>query len=120
MISHDERIDAVGACVGQRGSRIQVLMDELRPEKIDVVPFSEDTKTFIINALSPAKVNSIRLNEEEKSAYVVVPDNQLSLAIGRGGQNVRLAARLTEWKIDIRSEEQANQEKAAKAEGGTN
>ena len=119
VISHDERIDAVGACVGQRGSRIQVLMDELRPEKIDVVPWSDETKTFIVNALSPAKVNSIRLNEEEKSAYVVVPDNQLSLAIGRGGQNVRLAARLTEWKIDIRSEEQANQEKAAaRLEGG--
>lgn len=109
--SHDERIDAVGACVGQRGSRIQVLMDELRPEKIDVVPFSDDIKTFIINALSPAKVNTITLNEEEKSAYVVVPDSQLSLAIGRGGQNVRLAARLTEWKIDIRSEEQAQQDK---------
>lgn len=113
VISHDERIDAVGACLGPRASRIQVLMEELRPEKIDVVPWSSDPKTFIVNALSPAKVNSIRMNEEEKSAYVVVPDNQLSLAIGRGGQNVRLAARLTEWKIDIRSEEQANQEKAA-------
>lgn len=121
VTSHDERVDGVGACVGQRGSRIQILMDELRPEKIDVVPFSEDPKTFIINALSPAKVNTIRLNEEEKSAYVTVPDNQLSLAIGRGGQNVRLAARLTEWKIDIRSEEQANQEKAAaQAQGETN
>jgi len=113
--SHDERIDAVGACVGQRGSRIQVLMDELRPEKIDVVPFSDDIKTFIINALSPAKVNTITMNEEEKSAYVVVPDSQLSLAIGRGGQNVRLAARLTEWKIDIRSEEQAVQEKGGQS-----
>lgn len=113
--SHDERIDAVGACVGQRGSRIQVLMDELRPEKIDVVPYSDDVKTFIINALSPAKVNTITMNEEEKSAYVVVPDSQLSLAIGRGGQNVRLAARLTEWKIDIRSEEQAEQEKGGQS-----
>ena len=113
VISHDERIDAVGACVGQRGARIQTLMDELRPEKIDVVPFSEDPETFIINALSPAKVNSIRLNHDEKSAYVVVPDNQLSLAIGRGGQNVRLAARLTDWKIDIRCEEQAAAERAA-------
>ncbi len=113
VISHDERIDAVGACVGQRGSRIQTLMDELRPEKIDVVPFSEDSTTYITNALSPAKVNSLRLNPDERSSYVVVPDNQLSLAIGRGGQNVRLAARLTEWKIDIRSEEQATAEKAA-------
>lgn len=104
--SNDERIDAVGACVGQRGSRIQVLMDELRPEKIDVVPWSEDAKTFITNALSPAKVNSIKLEEteEERTAYVVVPDSQLSLAIGRGGQNVRLAARLTDWKIDIKSD----------------
>ncbi|MDI9639388.1 transcription termination factor NusA [Kamptonema cortianum] len=115
VVSHDERIDAVGACVGQRGSRIQVLMDELRPEKIDVVPWSEDPKTFILNALSPAKVNSIRLNPEEQSAYVIVPESQLSLAIGRGGQNVRLAARLTDWKIDIRSEVQAAEEKAAKA-----
>lgn len=117
VISHDERIDAVGACVGQRGSRIQVLMDELRPEKIDVVPYSEDIKTFITYALGPAKVNSISLNHEEKSAYCVVPDSQLSLAIGRGGQNVRLAARLTEWKIDIRSEEQATAEKASRKTG---
>ena len=115
VISHDERVDAVGACVGQRGSRIQSLMDELRPEKIDVVPFSADPQAFIINALSPAKVNSIRMDHDDKSAYVVVPDNQLSLAIGRGGQNVRLAARLTEWKIDIRSEEQAAAENAGSA-----
>ncbi len=114
VVSHDERVDAVGACVGPRGARIQVLMDELRPEKIDVVPYSEDPKQFIINALSPAKVNSIKFfneeDEEERTAYVVVPDSQLSLAIGRGGQNVRLAARLTRWKIDIRSEVQAAQE----------
>ena len=71
------------------------------------MPFSEEPKTFITDALSPAKVNSIKMNEAEKSAYVVVPDSQLSLAIGKGGQNVRLAARLTEWKIDIRSESQA-------------
>ena len=115
MISHDERVDAVGACVGQRGARIQILMDELRPENIDVVPFSEDPETFIINALSPAKVNTIKLNHEDRSAYVVVPDNQLSLAIGRGGQNVRLAARLTDWKIDIRSEEQAAADRVERA-----
>ena len=72
-----------------------------------VVPFSDESLTYITNALSPAKVNSIQLNEEERSAYVIVPDGQLSLAIGKGGQNVRLAARLTEWKIDIRSETQA-------------
>ncbi|MCC7102783.1 MAG: transcription termination/antitermination protein NusA [Fimbriimonadaceae bacterium] len=108
----DERIDAVGACVGPRGSRVQAIVDELFDEKIDIVPYSEDAKTYIINALSPAKVNSIKLNEEERSAYVIVPDMQLSLAIGKGGQNVRLAAKLTDWKIDIRSEAQAA------AEGG--
>ncbi|HRF59149.1 MAG TPA: transcription termination factor NusA [Fimbriimonadaceae bacterium] len=112
VVSTDERVDAVGACVGQRGSRVQTIVDELFDEKIDIVPWSEDPKTFIINALSPAKVNSIKLDDEAKSAYVVVPDTQLSLAIGKGGQNVRLAARLTEWKIDIRSETQAAAEKA--------
>lgn len=110
VISTDERVDAVGACVGPRGARVQAIVDELYEEKIDIVPFSEDPQTYITNALSPAKVNMIRLNEEEHSAYVVVPDNQLSLAIGKGGQNVRLAARLTEWKIDIRSETQATAE----------
>lgn len=107
----DERIDAVGACVGPRGARVQAIVDELYDEKIDIVPFSEDPTTFITNALSPAKVNSIKINEEERSALVVVPDGQLSLAIGKGGQNVRLAARLTEWKIDIRSETNANEAK---------
>jgi transcription termination/antitermination protein NusA len=105
--STDERVDAVGSCVGQRGTRVQAIVDELYDEKIDIVPFSDNSYTYITNALSPAKVNSIKLNEEERSAYVVVPDNQLSLAIGKGGQNVRLAARLTDWKIDIRSEAQA-------------
>jgi N utilization substance protein A len=107
VYSTDERVDAVGACVGQRGARVQAIVDELYEEKIDIVPFSEDPQVFITNALSPAKVNSIKLNPDEKSAYCVVPDTQLSLAIGKGGQNVRLAARLTEWKIDIRSESQA-------------
>jgi transcription termination/antitermination protein NusA len=115
VVSTDERVDAVGACVGPRGARVQVIVDELFDEKIDIVPFSEDSVTYITNALSPAKVNSIRLNPDEKSAYVVVPDNQLSLAIGKGGQNVRLAARLTDWKIDIRSEAQSASEKSGKA-----
>jgi N utilization substance protein A len=111
VISTDERVDAVGACVGPRGARVQVIVDELYDEKIDIVPFNEDPYLYITNALSPAKVNSIKLNQDERSAYVVVPDNQLSLAIGKGGQNVRLAARLTEWKIDIRSESQSAAEK---------
>jgi len=110
VLSTDERVDAVGACVGPRGARVQAIVDELYDEKIDIVPYSEDPTTYIMNALSPAKVNKITLNEDEKSAYCIVPDNQLSLAIGKGGQNVRLAARLTEWKIDIRSESQATAE----------
>lgn len=115
VLSTDERVDAVGACIGPRGARVQAIMEELNDEKIDVVPYSDDPKSFIVNALSPAKVNSIRLNEDERSAYVIVPDNQLSLAIGKGGQNVRLAARLTDWKIDIRGEAQAAAEAGSKA-----
>jgi N utilization substance protein A len=107
VVSTDERVDAQGACIGQRGSRVQAIAEELYEEKIDIVLYSDDPTTYITNALSPAKVNAIKLNEEERSAYCVVPDNQLSLAIGKGGQNVRLAARLTEWKIDIRSDTQA-------------
>ena len=114
----DERVDPIGACIGPRGARVQAIVDELNDEKIDVVPFKEDPKEFIVEALSPAKVNSIKLTEKqndrgemEKHAYVVVPENQLSLAIGKGGQNVRLAARLTGWTIDIRSEAQAAAER---------
>lgn len=116
--STDERVDPIGACIGPRGARVQAIVDELNDEKIDVVPFKEDPKEFIIESLSPAKVNNIRLTEKtndrgdvEKHAYVVVPENQLSLAIGKGGQNVRLAARLTGWTIDIRSEAQAAAER---------
>lgn len=105
--SNDERVDPIGACVGPRGTRVQAITDELHGEKIDVVPYSDDPATYITNALSPAKVNKLKLNEAEHSAEVIVPDTQLSLAIGKGGQNVRLAARLTEWKIDIMSESQA-------------
>jgi N utilization substance protein A len=113
VYSTDERVDPIGACIGPRGARVQSIVDELYDEKIDVVPYSDDARKFITDALSPAKVNSLKLNVDEKSAYVVVPDNQLSLAIGKGGQNVRLAARLTEWKIDIRSESQAATERKA-------
>ncbi|MBL8088436.1 MAG: transcription termination/antitermination protein NusA [Chthonomonas sp.] len=118
VASTDERVDAVGACVGPRGSRVQSIVDELYDEKIDIVPFSDDPKTYIMNALSPAKVNNIKLDEEARSAFVVVPDGQLSLAIGKGGQNVRLAARLTEWKIDIRSESQLAAEASEKKPAG--
>ena len=106
VASRDDRVDPVGSCVGHRGQRVQAVVDELRGEKIDIVRWSADTKQFVIEALSPAKVASVRIDEESKSAFVVVPDNYLSLAIGKEGQNVRLAARLTGWRIDIRSETQ--------------
>jgi hypothetical protein len=102
----------VGSCVGMRGVRIQNIVNELSGEKIDVVAWSPDVETFIANALSPAKVLSVYLNEAEKSAKVIVPDKALSLAIGKEGQNARLAAKLTGWRIDIRSESEA----AAEAE----
>lgn len=99
--SNDERIDPIGACVGQRGVRVSAITDELSGEKIDVIEWSEDSRRFIATALSPAKALSIELNEEEKKAVVTVSPEEQSLAIGKGGQNVRLAAKLTGWKIDI-------------------
>ncbi len=110
VFSSDEEIDPVGACVGQKGMRVQAVVDELRNEKIDIVKWNEDSAKFIANALSPAKVVSVAVNEEEKASRVVVPDYQLSLAIGKEGQNARLAAKLTSWKIDIKSESQAEDE----------
>ena len=104
--SSDEKIDPMGACVGHRGSRVQSVVSELYDEKIDIVRWNDDQSRFIAESLSPAKVVTVTLNEETKSAFVIVPDNQLSLAIGKAGQNVRLAARLTGWRIDIRSEAQ--------------
>ncbi len=115
VISHDTNIDAVGSCVGQRGARVTAVINELGGEKIDITEWSDDTKTFIENALSPAKVISIELNEAEKSAKVEVLPDQFSLAVGRGGQNVRLAVKLTGWKIDISSPgamEETNQEES--------
>ncbi|MCD7974614.1 MAG: transcription termination factor NusA [Phascolarctobacterium sp.] len=103
----EENIDPVGACVGHKGMRVQTIVNELRGEKIDIVKYSEDPAQYVANALSPAKVVSTDINDEEKICRVVVPDYQLSLAIGKEGQNARLAARLTGWKIDIRSESQA-------------
>ena len=100
-------VDPVGACVGLNGARVNAFVEELRGEKIDIISWSEDPVVLIQNALSPAQVVSVVVNEEEKSAKVVVPDYQLSLAIGKEGQNARLAARLTNYKIDIKSESQA-------------
>lgn len=102
----DENVDPVGACVGTRGTRVQAVVDELFGEKIDIITWSEEPEKLISSALSPAKVEQVVVNEEEKSATVVVPDYQLSLAIGKEGQNVRLAAKLCGWKIDIKSHSQ--------------
>lgn len=104
--SNDENVDPVGSLVGKKGIRIQPIIDELNGERIDVVPYSEDVPSYIINALSPAEILAIDINDEEKIATVVVSDESLSYAIGAGGQNVRLAAILTGWKIDIKTESQ--------------
>lgn len=101
-------IDPVGACVGQHGIRVQHIVDELKGEKIDIIKWSDDPREFIGSALSPARIVNVQINEDGKSARVVVPDNQLSLAIGKEGQNARLAAKLTGWKIDIKSISQMN------------
>lgn len=106
----DETVDPVGACVGPKGQRVQNIVNELHGEKIDIVRWDEDPAIYIANALSPAKVVSVSVLEEEKASYVVVEDYQLSLAIGKAGQNARLAAKLTNWKIDIKSESQAAEE----------
>lgn len=105
----DPDVDPVGACVGPKGQRVQVIVNELKGEKIDIVRWSEDPKVFVANALSPSKVLQVLVNEEEKTTQVVVPDYQLSLAIGKRGQNARLAAKLTGWKIDIKSQSDAEQ-----------
>ena len=104
--STDDKVDPVGACVGHRGTRVQAVVNELYDEKIDIVRWNSDITKFIAESLSPAKAVSVTANEDTKTALVVVPDSQLSLAIGKSGQNVRLAARLTGWRIDIRSESQ--------------
>jgi N utilization substance protein A len=104
----DKDIDPVGACVGMRGSRVQSVVQELRGEKIDIVPYSVDNAAYVCSALSPAKVNRVIMDEESRSMEVIVPDDQLSLAIGKNGQNVRLAVKLTGWKIDVKSESMAS------------
>jgi N utilization substance protein A len=106
VYSSDPQVDPVGACVGQRGIRVERIVNEIHNEKIDVIEWSADPVTFIANALSPARVLMVQVNEAEKIARVIVPDSQLSLAIGKEGQNARLAAKLTGWKIDIKSQMQ--------------
>jgi len=115
VVSHASGVDPVGACVGPRGSRVRMVVSELRGEKIDIIPFNEEPARFIAKALSPARVREVLVDDDSKQATVVVPDDQLSLAIGREGLNARLAARLTGWRIDIRSETEFA---AEEAEGG--
>ncbi|ARU16221.1 transcription termination factor NusA [Croceicoccus marinus] len=112
VISHDSSIDPVGACVGMKGSRVQAVVQELQGEKIDIIPWSEDTATFVVNALQPATVSRVVIDEEESRIEVVVPDDQLSLAIGRRGQNVRLASQLTESQIDIMTEQESSEKRS--------
>ena len=104
VVSHADGVDPVGACVGPRGSRVRMVVSELRGEKIDIIPFNEEPARFVAKALSPARVREVFVDDENRQATVIVPDDQLALAIGREGQNARLAARLTGWRIDIRSE----------------
>ncbi|WP_188454352.1 transcription termination factor NusA [Virgibacillus oceani] len=110
VYADDPEIDPVGSCVGQKGQRVQAIVNELKGEKIDVVQWSEDPVVYVSNALSPSKVVDVLVDEENKATTVIVPDYQLSLAIGKRGQNARLAAKLTGWKIDIKSESEAREE----------
>jgi len=112
VFSNDQNVDPVGACVGARGARVRMVVNELRGEKIDIVPFSGEPSDFVMKALSPAKVKEVRIDPESGTAEVIVPDYQLSLAIGKEGQNARLAARLTGWRVDIKSETQLADEEA--------
>ena len=104
VASNSPNVDPVGTCIGTKGMRVQAVIDELRGEKIDIIKYSDDPAEYVSQALSPAKVLSIRVDEENKTCYAVVPEDQLSLAIGKEGQNARLAARLTGWKIDLKAE----------------
>jgi N utilization substance protein A len=104
VISHADGVDPVGACVGPRGSRVRMVVSELRGERIDIIPYNEDPARFVAKALSPARVREVIVDDEERSATIIVPDDQLSLAIGKEGQNARLASKLTGWRIDIKSQ----------------
>src|SRR5262249_41472274 len=118
VVSHADGVDPVGACVGPRGSRVRMVVSELRGEKIDIIPYNDEPARFVAKALSPARVREVLVDDDTKEATVIVPDDQLSLAIGRDGQNARLAARLTGWKVDITSEtEFAQQEEDIEYEG---
>jgi N utilization substance protein A len=112
VASNDNNVDPVGACVGARGMRVRQVVNELRGEKVDIVPFNDDASEFVMKALAPARVREVRIHEETGIAEVIVPDFQLSLAIGKEGQNARLAARLTGWRVDIKSETQLAEEEA--------
>jgi N utilization substance protein A len=118
VISHADGVDPVGACVGPRGSRVRMVVSELRGEKIDIIPYNDEPARFVAKALSPARVREVLVDDEAKQATVIVPDDQLSLAIGREGQNARLAARLTGWRIDIKSEtEYATEDHGSSGDG---
>src|SRR6187397_1680952 len=110
--SNDANVDPVGACVGARGARVRMVVNELRGEKIDIVPYSDDPSEFVMKALAPARVREVRIHQDTGTAEVIVPDFQLSLAIGKEGQNARLAARLTGWRVDIKSETQLSDEES--------
>ena len=118
VISHADGVDPVGACVGPRGSRVRMVVSELRGEKIDIIPYNEEPARFVAKALSPARVREVLVDDDDKQATVVVPDDQLSLAIGREGQNARLAAKLTGWRVDIKSETDFSQEDDDRLRGG--
>ncbi len=117
VVSHTDGVDPVGACVGPRGSRVRMVVSELRGEKIDIIPYNEEPARFVAKALSPARVREVIVDDAERQATVIVPDDQLSLAIGRDGQNARLAARLTGWRVDIKSESEFAQEEDIEYEG---
>jgi len=123
VVSHERNVDPVGACVGSKGSRVRMVVNELRGEKVDIVPWSDDRKAFVINALAPARIKEVVIDPDQQSATVIVPDNQLSLAIGKEGVNARLAAKLTSMRIDIKSESQLAREQAGEspeeADGGS-
>src|SRR6187397_2091115 len=110
--SNDNNVDPVGACVGARGARVRMVVNELRGEKVDIVPYSDDPSEFVMKALAPARVREVRIHQDTGTAEVIVPDFQLSLAIGKEGQNARLAARLTGWRVDIKSETQLSDEES--------